>query len=832
MTIRNDATRIRIVTKDTRRPRAVVSRQGQVLLDTDFDQESRHQLDRIEIETLDSLGSPGKLVVPAGNTGFLVSPDGALPNFNIGAGRGYLNGWLLENPTICKLATQPHPRTGDTVAVPAIIGIKALVRFVDPVEDPVLADVALGDAQSSGRSLVDWQVFPMSVGATVTCATAATNPDWLNLIAPSTGTLTVTPAVAPPSTDPCSLTPSGGYTRLENLLYRIEVHGGDPKSGFPVVDGPRFNLHNLKLKVSRRNASTMARITNISAAEITVTPPALDTRNWFAPGLYAEIVSIHDDVDPRAALANERLFPVALATDDRITLQATALQITQTGAAADGTWFLRLWDAFADGTGVVTVSAPSPATESAVIDLGDGLTIKLAGGTTAIFRRGDYWTCAARADGSIDWPQSGGVYQPMTPHGPEIRYAPIAALQNTASPFFEDCRIPFATLTDRALLYRGGDGQGVFAPSASGMVTLPATLRVAVMRGETPVVGATVRWSFVAPAGGSCQIDGALCNAATPREKVSDANGLVEVTWAIDSSKPLEVHKVQAAIATGPATTSQPPVIFTATFETAAHTGYTPGKCKHLTSTNNVQDAIDTLCSKIDDPEPPTLLLLSILLLDVNAPPTELIQDAFILNALEVPHTAFTRGIAFGFSKGPLDIDIAPFDPVAEIELDLPYPMTDPDRLYWGTVSAPPASGITAAFGFQRVRLDGTIKRTDQGPLGGPPGLLWTPSEQTRRFLETVPRHRFGLRISPAFKAPLDNIGWNPEPQIERVLCRIRLRSAMIWVKDGTAPGGQMYLNAEHLGVVGPTTKRELLLKERDPQRAADLDIFIYLKMG
>jgi hypothetical protein len=36
-------------------------------------------------------------------------------------------------------------------------------------------------------------------------------------------------------------------------------------------------------------------------------------------------------------------------------------------------------------------------------------------------------------------------------------------------------------------------------------------------------------------------------------------------------------------------------------------------------------------------------------------------------------------------------------------------------------------------------------------------------------------------------------------------------------------------LNAEHLGVKGPMTGRELLVKERDPQQADDLDIFVYL---
>ena len=174
MTIRNDATRTRIPIKEKRRPRAVVARQGQVLLDTDFDQQSRHQLERIEIETRDSLGSPGRVLVPAGNDGFTV-PDGALANFDIKAGRGYLDGWLLENADDCKLQTQPHPRTGSTLTTPRAIALKALVRHIDPVEEPKLADPALGDAQASGRALIDWQVFPFDItgGGVVTCATIA-----------------------------------------------------------------------------------------------------------------------------------------------------------------------------------------------------------------------------------------------------------------------------------------------------------------------------------------------------------------------------------------------------------------------------------------------------------------------------------------------------------------------------------------------------------------------------------------------------------------------------------------------------------------------------------
>lgn len=831
MTMRNDATRERIVTNDKRRLRAVVARQGQVLLDTDFNQELRHQLERIEIETADLLGSPGRLVVPAGNTGFKVTPDGApLANFNIGAGRGYLGGWLLENPAACKLGTQPHPRAGDSVAVPAIIGLKALIRHIDPVEDKILADVALGDAQASGRALIDWQVFPFAPRSAVSCADVAGNGEWRDLIAPSTGTLAVIKSAAGAANDPCSLTPGGGYTRLENLLYRFEVHGGIPRADRSTIDGPRFGLHNLKIKFSRRNASTLVCITRISGAEFTVAPPALDPRNWFAPGLYAEIVSIHDDVDPRAALLHERLFPVAFAADDRVILPAANLaDIVATGVNTGGTWFLRLWDAFPGGAGIATVSAPASATLSDEIDLGDGLKLQLGGGAAATFRRGDYWTGAARADGSFDWPITGGSPDLMTPHGPETRYAPIATLHTTppAGPEFEDCRIPFATLTDRALLYRGGDGQSVFAPAGSGMVPLPGKLRVAVMRGETPVLGATVRWSAVtgAPAGLIKSTSGSA--TAPPIEVTTDINGLAEVEWSIDSARALDVHRVQAAILTGGAT-SQPPVIFTATFDTAAHTAYFPGHCKHLPDTNNVQDALDILCAKIDDKHR-SLTLTSILLMDSAGTGIELIREKMILNAFEVPYTSFTKGIAFSFDGGPPDIAIADYDPVVEIELDIPYPATDPDRLYWAKASRPAPPGITGPFGFQRMRLDGKIERTDKGPKGEPGGLTWIPSAHAVRFIQTAPQHVWGQHINnDEYEGKLKELGWDMQPRVERILCRIHLRSAMIWVDDKVTDE-RIYLNAEHLGVRGPITRRELLVAERDPQRAGDLDIFVYL---
>ena len=416
--------------------------------------------------------------MPAGSTAFKITAAASPADCGIGPGHGYLRGWLLENVTDpCTLATQPHPRTDTTLAAPYLLAIKALVRHVDPVEEPAWADAALGDAQAAGRALLDWQVFPFAPsppwGTSPTCATATTAADWVELVQPSTGTLAVIPDATPPVTDPCSLAPAGGYSRAENLLYRIEVHGGTVRADLPTFDGPRFGLAGMKIKMSRRNASVMARITKITGTEVTVTPPSLDPLNWFATGTYAEVVSVHDDVDPRDAAGTERLFRVAKATDTIVRLEDAATPLLTAVAGKPG-WFLRLWDAFPDGSGVATVSPAGPKL-SQPIDLGDGLKVRVGAGSDAvagaILRRGDHWTFAARADGTVDWP-AGSPHE--TPHGPETRYAPLAVVSTSAgAPEGEDCRIPLATLTNRVLLYRGGDGQELPAPAGGGSSRCP-----------------------------------------------------------------------------------------------------------------------------------------------------------------------------------------------------------------------------------------------------------------------------------------------------------------------------------------------------------------------
>ena len=95
-----------------------------------------------------------------------------------------------------------------------------------------------------------------------------------------------------------------------------------------------------------------------------------------------------------------------------------------------------------------------------------------------------------------------------------------------------------------------------------------------------------------------------------------------------------------------------------------------------------------------------------------------------------------------------------------------------------------------------------------------------------KAFLATAPQHLFGFRTT-SMHADVLKEEWAAKPP-KRILVRLRVRSAHVWVEDDKTMQ-RVYLNAEHLGVRDEATRRELALPERDPQRAADLDMFFYL---
>jgi len=212
----------------------VLHQQGRVWLDSDWNEDVFERLDQLQQETYDVVGACG---VPSPGTAFQITPgsDAAHPeNFAIGGGddskgRAYVQGLLCRMDSPTTYFTQPDlpdppaiviPRTGgDTFA---IIYLEVWRRLITYLEDPSVADVALGGPDTATRIRVIAQVKALVVPQGTTCA------DLRNFLPLDNGTLgTLQPRDTQP-TDLCSLPDPANYTGRENHFYRVEVHtGGD-----------------------------------------------------------------------------------------------------------------------------------------------------------------------------------------------------------------------------------------------------------------------------------------------------------------------------------------------------------------------------------------------------------------------------------------------------------------------------------------------------------------------------------------------------------------------------------------------------------------------------
>src|SRR4051794_18013569 len=262
---------------------SVLKQQGRVSLDSDFN-ENEEILDRRDRASM--YDTVGQAVYP------LTTPDafkigvGAGGQLTIGQGRYYVDGILAEcfgdmtdpantsfdarmNDLVGKdpvdFDKQPFfydkpafPTLSPTPGTINLVYLDVWQREVTVFEDPALREIALNGPDTDTRVQTAWQVKVMKEAADATsCATPPAA--WKALVAPSTARLTASATPTAPAPGPCVINPAGGYTGLENRLYRVEVHTAG------TVDGAA----KATFKWSRDNASLAARI--VSTAKITAT---------------------------------------------------------------------------------------------------------------------------------------------------------------------------------------------------------------------------------------------------------------------------------------------------------------------------------------------------------------------------------------------------------------------------------------------------------------------------------------------------------------------------------------------------------------------------------
>jgi hypothetical protein len=474
----------------------VLKQQGRVSLDSE-DIEFEEILDRrVRAEMYDIVG-PG--VVPMTTpTGFQigVNPAGKL---TIGIGRAYVDGIIAEcfgelsNPAATvrddrlggvdgsgpvvydqqPFFYQPaYPALSPTPGVINLVYLDVWQREVTVYEDYALREVALNGPDTATRMQTAWQVKVLEPADAGSCT--APPPAWATLTAPSTARLTAQAAPAAPAPGPCVINPAGGYTGLENRLYRVEIHRAGTLTGAGGTTRAQF-------KWSRDNASLAARVLSVaplSPTDAIITVSSTGRDSWMRFD-HDDHIELSDDFVEYAMRETgiggpmARVVTVNHATGEiHVTNPAGFASIAVVAARHPR---IRRWDYASPGDPLVTDTDNGVA-----LPLEEGISITFGNNNGDTLHAGDFWVFAARTtDGSID----NVVNAP--PRGILHHFMRLALVTSGAPPtLLSDCRIfwppPFGTtVTPGCCTVVVKPGESIQAaidslPAAGGCVCLKA----------------------------------------------------------------------------------------------------------------------------------------------------------------------------------------------------------------------------------------------------------------------------------------------------------------------------------------------------------------------
>lgn len=249
--------------------------------------------------------------------------------------------------------------------------------------------------------------------STLTCNSSFS--EWDALTAPLPGTMNA-------RTDSNGEAGNAGYQRLENQLYRVQVHFGSDAR-----EGPSF-------KWSRDNGSVEAMIESVDNNKVVVKEIGPGDGMGFGAGQWVELL---DDIRELNGLPGHF---VRIKEVDPIT---GALLLEQAPPPIDGEEHtkLRRWE----GGGPIVMNG-------SWIGLESGIQVQFFPGT---YRNGDYWLIPARtAIGDIEWPPYAVPNVNPIPQGRagiHHHYARLARVLLAQTVSVQDCRWRFAPLASQAM---------------------------------------------------------------------------------------------------------------------------------------------------------------------------------------------------------------------------------------------------------------------------------------------------------------------------------------------------------------------------------------------
>lgn len=561
----------------------VFQQQGRVSLDQDWNEQSQINTYRSELALTDIIGKSG---APVDNAGFKIeavlttSPPSSPvdSDVTISNGRYYVDGILCENDDE-HLIYENQPDL-PSASLPTTEGnylffLDVWLMHQTATEENRLREVALGGPDTTTRTKVIWQVkcVELIVPASPPDCVSASLPDDIN---PNPGTLSARSELTQDASNPCDNTATGGYRRLQNQLYRVEIHkGGD--------------ISKATFKWSRDNASVITNFLDYDIAtpeELKVSSIGKDELLGFNSGDWIEII------DNTTELLNK---PGTLAQISKppqnniITIDTTSISFPDSSITAISfdpkkNPRIRKWDSQQELPTLITAN-------NGWVKLEDGVQVNFGGKS---FNTGDYWLIPARtATTDVEWEndKSNNPVQ-LPPFGIEHHYAKlaIASFDGTNSwIIFSDCRNLFPALTElTSLYYVGGDGQEAIPGGP-----LPEPLMVGVANGSCVVSGAKVKFEILS-GGGS--LDNGFGTLGAEVIVMADTDGVAGCIWTLDSDTSNPGLQVKASLLddAGNLVVKKLPVIFSAGF----NRGTNNKKCSFTVGSNGDFPTLEDAISK------------------------------------------------------------------------------------------------------------------------------------------------------------------------------------------------------------------------------------------
>lgn len=454
----------RFTHRPARRYTGVLKQQGRVDLDADWNEYVAIQ-DHLEREVnIDVIGHCG---VPIHGGGFAIGVAGGA--MTISAGRIYVAGILVEQARNLTYTTQPDLPDPPPLPAPAagrtdLVYLDVWQRHITAIEDPAIREIALGGPDTTTRVQTVAQVRVLPDVGDISCRDNLAA--WERLVAPSGARLSSAVIATPDPEDPCLLPPGGGYSGLENRLYRVEIHAGSAAPG-----GPTF-------KWSRDNGAVVFAVEEFIAGEptrIRVARLGRDQELSLRVGDWVEVLGDSAELNGRPGTL-ARIEPNGIDQAERI----LTLSVDVSAHSGEGHPRVRRWDQASDA--LPAVGGP--------IDLEEGIQVTFGG---ADYRSGDYWAFAARvADRSVE------VLTDAPPQGIRHYFCRLALITWEAGgegpqASVRDCRRPFPPLTelptgDDCCTLSVGDGVssvGAFSDIQAAVDALPPQGgRVCVLPGD------------------------------------------------------------------------------------------------------------------------------------------------------------------------------------------------------------------------------------------------------------------------------------------------------------------------------------------------------------